>query len=171
MMGLQVRCIIGFNSGPPMEPNVENSNVQIFQTEDHVALLNEMNHNVRMVRLDGSDHIGLPQWTGDARGYWEGDTLVVVTKRFLRETNFANGLSDEHLVLTERFTRTAPDTLMYEATIDDPTVWMSEWTYQISMQRLGQPLYEFACHEGNYALYNILAGARVQEAEAEAAGE
>ena len=128
-----------------------------------------MNHNVRIVRLDGSDHIGLSQWTGDSRGYWDGDTLVVETKDFLRETSFASGQTDEHLVLTERFTRTDADTLMYEATINDPTVWTTEWTYQIPMQRNDQPVYEYDCHEGNYGLTNILAGARAQEAEAMAA--
>ena len=167
--GLQLRCITGFNSGPPMTPGGYNNNVQLFQTEEHVALLNEMNHNVRIVRLDGSDHIGLSQWTGDSRGYWDGETLVVETKDFLRETSFASGQTDEHLVLTERFTRTDADTLMYEATINDPTVWTTEWTYQIPMQRNDQPVYEYACHEGNYGLTNILAGARAQEAEAMAA--
>ena len=167
--GLQLRCITGFNAGPPMTPGGYNNNVQIFQTEDFVALLNEMNHNVRFVPLDGREHVDLPQWTGDSRGRWEGDTLVVETVSFLRETSFSSGRTDANLHLTERFTRVSPGVLMYEATIDDPTVWTRPWTYQVPMTFNEQPLYEYACHEGNYGLYNILAGARAEEAAAMAA--
>ena len=168
---LQVRCIVGFNSGPPMTPGGYNQNVQLFQTEDHVVLLNEMVHNARIIPLDGRPHVaaGIRQWTGDSRGYWDGDTLVVETQNFLRETGFRRGSTDEHLHLTERFTRVSPGTLMYEATIDDPTVWTMQWTYQIPMQHNDQPMYEYACHEGNYGLYNMLAGAREAEKAAEAA--
>ena len=165
--GLQLRCITGFNSGPPMTPGGYNQNVQLFQTPDHVVLLNEMNHNFRVIPLDGSPTAGLPQWTGLSTGRWDGDTLVVETTDFLRETSFARGRSTEHLHLTERFTRVSPTTLTYEATIDDPTVWQQPWTYEIPMQWNNQSLYEYACHEGNYGLYNILAGARTQEAAAE----
>ncbi len=168
---LQVRCIVGFNSGPPMTPGGYNQNVQLFQTEDHVVLLNEMVHNARIVPLDGRPHLdgGIRQWTGDSRGYWDGDTLVVETTNFLRETGFRRGSSDQYLHLTERFTRVSPSTLMYEATIDDPTVWTEAWTYEIPMQHNDQPMYEYACHEGNYGLYNMLAGAREAERAAEAA--
>ena len=169
--GLQLRCITGFNAGPPMTPGGYNNNVQIFQTEDFVALLNEMNHNVRFVPLDGREHVDLPQWTGDSRGRWEGDTLVVETVSFLRETSFSSGRTDANLHLTERFTRVSPGVMMYEATIDDPTVWTRPWTYQVPMTFNDQPLYEYACHEGNYGLENILAGARAEEAEAMAAAE
>ena len=165
--GLQLRCITGLNSGPPMTPDTYNNNVQLFQTADYVALLNEMNHNVRMIPLDGRAHVDLRQWKGDSRGHWEGETLVVETTNFLRETSFVYGQSDEHLHLVERFTRVSPQTLMYEATIDDPTVWSSPWTFQIPMQLNDQPLYEYACHEGNYGLANILTGAL---AEAETQG-
>ena len=166
-----VRCILGFNSGPPITPAGYNQNVQVFQTEDTVVLLNEMVHSARVVPLDGRDHIdaGIRQWMGDSRGYWDGDTLVVETRNFLRETSFRGGLSDANLHLTERFTRVSPSTLMYEVTVDDPTVWTRPWTYQIPMQRSDQPMYEYACHEGNYGLYNILAGAREKEQEEEAA--
>ncbi len=166
--GLQLRCITGFNSGPPMTPGGYNNNVQVFQTPDYVALLNEMNHNARIVPLDGRAHGDLPQWTGDSRGHWEGDTLVVETSRFLRETSFVSGRTGKNLRLVERFTRVSQDTLMYQATVDDSTVWSSPWTYEVPMQWNDQPLYEYACHEGNYGLYNILAGARAQEAAAEA---
>ncbi len=168
---LQLRCITGFNSGPPMTPGGYNQNVQLFQTPDQVVLLNEMNHNFRVIPLDGRPGSGIPQWTGESRGHWDGDTLVVETTSFLRETSFAQGQTDVHLRLTERFTRLSHQTLMYEATIDDPTVWVRPWTYEIPMQWNEQPLYEYACHEGNYGLYNILAGARAEEAEAEAAAQ
>ena len=169
--GLQLRCITGFNAGPPMTPGGYNNNVQIFQTEHSVALLNEMNHNVRVVPLDGRGRPGIRQWTGESRGYWDGDTLVVETADFHRETSFSQGRTDRHLTLTERFTRVSGDTLLYQATIDDPTVWTTVWTYEIPMQFNEQPLYEYACHEGNYGLYNILAGARAEEAAAEQASK
>jgi len=157
--GLQLRCITGFNAGPPMTPGGYNNNVQLFQTADYVALLNEMNHNFRIIPLDGPAHVDLRQWTGDSRGHWEGETLVVETTNFLRETSFLLGQSDGQLHLVERFTRVSPQTLMYEATIDDPTVWSRPWTFQVPMELNDQPLYEYACHEGNYGLTNILAGA------------
>ncbi len=165
--GLQLRCITGFNSGPPMTPGGYNNNVQVFQTPNFVALLNEMNHNVRFVPLDGRPHVELPQWTGDSRGRWDGDTLVIETRQFLRETSFAQGRTGSNLELVERLTRVSEDTLLYEATINDPTVWTSPWTYEVPMVLNDQPIYEYACHEGNYGLENILAGARVLEAEAE----
>ena len=168
---LQLRCITGFNSGPPMTPGGYNQNVQLFQTPEYVALLNEMNHNFRIIPLDGRAYADLPQWTGESRGHWDGDTLVVETTNFLRETSFVSGQTDAHLRLTERFTRTSPQTLMYEATVDDPTVWTRPWTYEIPMQWNDQPLYEYACHEGNYGLYNILAGARAEQAAAEASAQ
>jgi hypothetical protein len=127
-----------------------------------------MNHNTRIVPLDGRAHVDLRQWTGDARGRWEDDTLVVETTHFLRETSFVSGQTDGQLRLIERFTRVSPETLMYEATIDDPTVWSQPWTYEIPMQWNEQPVYEYACHAGNYGLSNILAGARAIEAASEA---
>ena len=166
--GLQLRCITGFNAGPPMTPGGYNNNVQVFQTEDHVALFNEMNHDFRIIPLDGRAPVDLPQWTGDSRAHWDGDTLVVETTGFLRETSFMRGGASEHLHLVERFTRVSPETLMYEAEIDDPTVWSRPWSYQIPMQWNDQAVYEYACHEGNYGLYNILAGARAEEAAAQA---
>ena len=162
--GLQVRCILGFNSGPPMAPSAYNNNVQVFQTEDTVVLFAEMNHNARVVPLDGRNRLddGIRLWTGDARGHWEGDTLVVETTNFLRETNFQRGATTRNLTLTERFTRVDADTLRYDVTIDDPTVWTRPWTYSVPMRMNPQPMYEYACHEGNYGLENILAGAVAQ---------
>ena len=162
--GLQLRCITGFNSGPPMTPGFYNQNVQIFQTPDEVVLLNEMNHNFRVVPLDGRDTPGLAQWTGSSTANWDGDTLVIKTQDFLRETSFALGITTKHLHVIERLTRASPDTLLYEVTVDDPTVWQQPWSYEVPMKWNDQPLYEYACHEGNYGLANILAGARVKEA-------
>ncbi len=160
--GLQVRCILGFNSGPPMAPSAYNNNVQVLQTEDTVVLFAEMNHNARVVPLDGRPHLDsdIRQWTGDSRGYWDDDTLVVETRNFLRETNFQRGATSEHLTLIERFTRENDNILRYDVTIDDPTVWTTDWTFSVPMQLNSQPVYEYACHEGNYGLYNILAGAK-----------
>ena len=169
--GLQVRCLMGFNAGPPMEPRAYNNNLQIFQTEDHVVLLTEMVHDARVVPLDGRPHLpaDLRQWAGSSRAQWDGDTLVVETTNFLRETSFARGASTRNLQLVERFARVTPDTLMYEATVNDPTVWTRPWTYAVPMARNPDPLYEYACHEGNYGLYNILAGALADQLAAEVA--
>jgi hypothetical protein len=162
---LQVRCILGFNSGPPITPGAYNQNVQLFQTSGHVVILNEMIHNARIVPLDGRPHLpsNVRQWVGDSRGHWEGETLVVETTNFLRQTAFARGQTTPNLRLVERFTRTDADTLMYEFTVNDPSTWTRPWTAQIPMVRNELPLYEYACHEGNYGLTNILAGARAQE--------
>ena len=163
--GLQVRCILGFNSGPPMAPSAYNNNMQLLQTEDMVVLFAEMNHDARFVYLDDRPlpDSDIRQWHGVSRGHWDGDTLVVVTRNFLRETNFQRGATTKHLALTERLTRVDESTLEYRVTVDDPTVWTTPWTYSVPMQRNDQPLYEYACHEGNYGLYNILAGAVDQQ--------
>ena len=168
--GLQARCVTGFNSGPPMTPGGYNNNVQLFQTPDTVVLYNEMNHSPRVVPLDGRPHTGLRQWTGESRGHWDGDTLVVETVNFLRETSFMRGGASADLQLTERFARVSPDVLIYEVTVNDPTTWSRPWTYEVPMLRNPEPIYEYACHEGNYSMEVILAGAREQEAEAAAAG-
>ena len=162
-----VRCILGFNSGPPMNPAGYNQNVQIAQTEDHVLLLNEMVHSSRIIPLDGRPHLpdGVRQWMGDSRGRWEGETLVVETTNFLRETSFRAGVTTRDLHLIERFTRVSEGLLIYEVTVTDPGAWDRPWTYRLPMVKNEMPLFEYACHEGNYGLYNILAGARLQEAE------
>ena len=186
--GLFTRCILGFNSGPPMVPTLYNANVQIVQTPDLVALFNEMVHSVRMVPLNGRPHLSrdIRQWMGDSRGRWEDDTLVVTT------TNFTDQVFDPYpspgrsdapdptllpaervemlgggmrprgtgLILVERFTRTSADTLRYQFTMNDPAWYTAAWTAQLPMVRSNGPLYEYACHEGNHSLVNILAGAR-----------
>ena len=166
-----VRCILGFNSGPPMTPGGYNQNVQLFQTPDHVVLLNEMVHSSRVIPLDGREHISdnVRQWMGDSRGHWEGNTLVVETTNFLRETSFRNGVTTSDLKLVEKFTRTDAGTLMYDVTVEDPNTWSRPWSYRIPMRANDMPIFEYACHEGNYGLENILAGAREKEAAMDAA--
>jgi len=157
--GLQVRCIVGFNSGPPMTPGGYNNNFQLFQTPDEVVIYNEMNHNARVIPLDTRAYNGLRQWNGESRGRWEGDTLVVETKNFLRETSFMRGGATKDLEITERFTRESTDILVYEVTVNDPSTWTMPWTYQVPMQLNPNPIFEYACHEGNYSMAVLLAGA------------
>lgn len=167
-----VRCILGFNSGPPMTPGGYNQNVQLVQTEDYVLLLNEMVHSSRVIPLDGRPHLPeeIRQWMGDSRGHWEGDTLVVETTNFLRETSFRGGVTTPDLLLVEKFTRASDGVLMYDVTVEDTNAWNEPWSYRIPMQKNTMPIFEYACHEGNYGLTNILAGAREKEAAMDAAG-
>ena len=151
------RCLMGANSGPPMRPGSYNNNVHIFQAPGYVALLNEHIHNVRIIPID-QEHGDIRQWTGSSRGHWEGSTLVVETQNFARETNFAGSSKDTHLV--ERFTRLDPDTVMYEFTINDPNNYTRPWTVAIPFRRTDGVLFEYACHEGNYGMTGIMAGAR-----------
>jgi hypothetical protein len=165
-----VRCIVGFNSGPPMYPAAYNNNVQLIQSPGFVAIHNEMGPSVRIVPVDRRPHLPshLRQWLGDSRGRWDGNTLVVETMNFLRETAFGRyaggvgrlGGSGPNILLTERFTLVNPATLFYEATLDDPTTWVRKWTYAIPMRRTEDLIFEYACHEANYGLENILAGAK-----------
>jgi hypothetical protein len=165
---LQERCLMGSNAGPPMLPAAYNNNVQLFQNRDYVVLLTEMVHDTRIVPLDGRPFKDIPQWKGESRGHWEGDTLVIETRNFKRETSFPGSSANMHLI--ERFTRTDPSTLAYEFTVEDPTTWTRPWTGAIPMSLTEGPIYEYACHEGNSSLAGILAGARADEkASAEAA--
>ena len=167
--GLGERCMIGFNAGPPMMPSAYNNNFQLFQTPDTVVIMTEMVHEARIVPMDGRPRLGstVRQWQGSSRGRWDGDTLVVETTNFTDKTNF-RGASDR-MRLIERFTRVDADTLMYEFTIDDPATFTKPWTAQVPMSKMTTPLYEYACHEGNYGLEQILSGARAEERAAEAA--
>jgi hypothetical protein len=164
---LPVRCIVWGTSGPPMVPGPYNNNYQIVQTGDYVAIDVEMIHDVRIIPLDRREHISpsVRQWLGDSIGHWEGDTLVVDTTNFTDKTHFRG--ADENLHVIERFTRTGPDTLLYRFTIDDPTAFTKPWTGEIAMGKATGPLYEYACHEGNYSLSSMLAGARAEEAAKE----
>jgi hypothetical protein len=160
------RCILWVTAGPPMLPGPYNNNFQIIQTRDSVVILNEMIHDTRIIPLDGSPHPSgnIREWRGDSRGRWDGNTLVVDTTNFSGEYSLRG--ADRNLHLTERFTRTSPDTLLYEFTVDDPTAFTKPWTAQIAVTRTKGPIYEYACHEGNYAMMDILAGARAAEKRA-----
>jgi hypothetical protein len=166
---LQERCIVGLNAGPPMTPGAYNNNFQLLQAAKYVVILNEMVHSARIVPLDGSPHGSIRQWKGDSRGHWEGNTLVVDTTNFKRETSLEGSSTNMHLI--ERFTRTDANTLLYEFTVDDPTMWTRPWTAVIPMSKSEDPIYEYACHEGNYAMASILAGARAAEKAAEEAAK
>ncbi|MXY17529.1 MAG: hypothetical protein F4Y57_11180 [Acidobacteria bacterium] len=170
------RCLIGVNNGPPILPAAYNQNLLVVQNEDWVLLVAEMIHTVRVIPLDGRPALPahMRQWAGDARGRWEGDTLVVETANFVPERLWttANPMgrlrTTGELQLVERFTRIDADTLEYVATIDDPGIWSRPWTVSIPMLRTDEAMYEYACHEGNYSMPNMLAGERAREA-AEAA--
>jgi len=155
------RCLVGFNSGPPMIPGAYNNNVQIVQAPGSVVIINEMVHNVRIIPTDGRPHTKFRQWTGDSRGRWEGETLVVETINFRRETSLQGSTADTRLV--ERFTRVDADTLKYEFTVTDPNSYTQPWSAMVPWSRIPGPIFEYGCHEGNYALPNILAGARAEE--------
>ena len=160
------RCIMGFNSGPPMLPSAYNNNVQLVQAGEHVLIHNEMVHNARIVKMGVSEHRRAPRdWEGDSTGHWDGDTLVVDTKYFARATSFDN--SSANMELQEKFWLIDADTLGYEVTISDPTTWSAPWTAMFPMRRAQEPIYEYACHEGNYSMAAIMAGWRTQEVLAE----
>jgi hypothetical protein len=158
------RCILGFNSGPPMVPSAYNNNVQLVQTKDYVVIMSEMVHEARVVPLDGRPGSNIARWTGQSRGRWEGDTLVVETAHFKGETAFRG--SSENLKLTERFRVDGSDTLLYQFTVEDPTTWTKPWTAEIPMARIAEPIFEYACHEGNIGMEGILKGARMDEQQA-----
>jgi hypothetical protein len=127
-----------------------------------------MVHNARIVPLDGRPHLKIPQWVGDSRGRWEGNTLVIETVNFYNETSFRGSSPTLHLV--ERFTRVGADTLDYEFTATDATTWTAPWTVSVPMRRTDDRIYEYACHEGNYGMTNLLAGARAEDARAAKGG-
>ena len=139
---------------------------QIVQGPGYVAILQEMMHEARIIPLDGPPHVhpGIRGYMGDSRGQWEGDTLVIDTTNFIGKNNFYG--ADEDLHLTERLTRTGPDTILYEFTVDDPTAFTKPWSGELSMRKSEEGVVEYACHEGNYAMTDILAGARAAEKRA-----
>ena len=156
------RCL---TRGLPRLPDFYNNNALLLQTPDHVVIQMEMIHETRVIPLDRRPHLDgrIRQWHGDPRGRWEGDTLVVETANFSGKTNFRG--SQDGLRLVERFTRTAPGALLYEVTVTDPDTWTRPWTARIPIRASDGPLFEYACHEGNYAMHNTLAGARAAEKE------
>src|SRR5688572_6294240 len=161
-VNLNERCI---TYGVPWLVAGYNSYIQIFQTPDYVAILQEMIHDVRIVPLDGRPPVNgtLRLWNGDSRGRFEGDTLVVTTTNYSPKVRLQG--SSENLRLVERFRRVSPDTLEYRLTFEDPTVWTTPWTMMIPLKRSREPIHEYACHEGNHSLTGILAGARTLEKE------
>jgi hypothetical protein len=160
---LAERCVLGFNSGPPMVPSAYNNNMQLVQTRDHVVILNEMIHSARIVALTGRPHApaGIRSLTGDSVGRWDGDTLVVDTTNFSHDAGFRGATANMHLV--ERFTRVDADTLRYEFTVEDPATWTRAWSASIPMTRSDELIYEYACHESNYGLEGVLKGARYED--------
>jgi hypothetical protein len=165
------RCIVGFGStgGPPMLPVLYNNNYQIVQSPGFVVILVEMNHNARIIRIDGER---LPKaiqpWLGDSIGHWEGSTLVVETTQFNPGQSFRGSLRHRlylspDAVVVERFTRTGPKEILYEFTVEDPKVFTKVWRGEVPMLAAEGQIYEYACHEGNYSLPGILAGARAKD--------
>jgi hypothetical protein len=158
------RCLVSFgsNAGPPMFPNGwYNNNYTIVQTADHVVIMAEMVHDARIIRMGDGPRMpdDLRPWLGDSWGHWEGDVLVVETTNLHPLQQYTS----ERMKVTERFSRVAEDELLYSFTVDDPSTYTEVWGGQVPMHALNDKLYEYACHEGNYAMTNILRGARYEE--------
>jgi hypothetical protein len=160
------RCLLGFGStsGPPALPVLYNNLHQIVQTKDSIMILNEMDHDARIFRMN-AEHLpqNVRKWMGDSIGRWDGDTLVVDTTNFTDKTRFRGSTDQLHVV--ERFTRMNDKTLLYRFTVEDPATWTQSWTGEYTWPTTDTQLFEYACHEGNYALKDILSGARAEEAE------
>lgn len=161
--GLSERCLNWRTAGPPMVPSAYNNNYQIIQTPDTVVIFNEMIHDARIIPMDGRPHApqNIRLWLGDSRGHWEGDTLVIETTNLTGKTAFQG--ATENMRLTERFTRVDPDTLLYQFTVTDPAAFTRPWTAQIPSVKTDGPIFEYACHEGNYGMFGILSSARAEE--------
>lgn len=164
--GLSERCLVGFNAGPPFTPSLYNNNLQIFQDRNTFVIMTEMIHDARIVPLVDkpalNDDIRL--WSGDSRGYWDGDTMVVETRNFNGlQSSFSSRGTNLDMVLTEKFTRVAYDMVNYEFTIDDPSTYTDKITAIVPMSKVAGQVYEYACHEGNYGMLNTMRGARFEE--------
>jgi len=159
---LAERCL-AFNAGPPLLPGPYNNYIQIFPMPGYVIISNEMIHDARIIPLDGRPHLpaNMRSWLGDSRGRWDNGTLIVETTNYTDKTRFRG--TDENLRLVERFARVDQNTLLYEFTVDDPSAFTKPWTVELPMTRADDRIFEYACHEGNYALVDILRGARFQE--------
>ncbi len=159
-LALRIRCI---SRDLPLIPTPNNNFLQIVQGPGYVAMVYEMMHEFRLIPLDGRPHLDskVRGYMGDSRGHWEGDTLVIDTVNFIGKSNFYG--ADENMHLTERFTRTDPDTIVYQFKVDDPTAFTKSWSGELSMRKTPEAVFEYACHEGNYSMVNILAGARASE--------
>jgi hypothetical protein len=163
---LGARCILMDRNGPPMLGGAYNNGYQIMQAPGYVMILTEMLHDARVIPLDGRPHLppNVRQWTGSYRGHWEGETLVVETTNLTDKFAFQG--ASENMRLTERFTRVADDIIRYRFTVEDPATWTKPWSAEVPWKKDIGPLFEHACHEGNYGLYNTLAGARAEEKRA-----
>jgi hypothetical protein len=168
------RCLVGFGStgGPPMLNVLYNNNYQIQQTKDHVVIVVEMNHDARIIRLNDRSRppAAIRKWLGDSVGWWEGDTLVVETTHFNPQEQLRTYYDNSIYIsadakVTERFTRVAKDQILYQFEVDDPKVYSRKWKAEMPLNATPGPVYEYACHEGNYSLPGILAGARKAERE------
>jgi hypothetical protein len=170
--GIAERCIYWGHEGPPMRPVGYNGTVQIVQGPGYVAIMHEMIHTVHVIPTDGRPHTDskIREWFGDSVGHWEGDTLVVDTINFNDRPPVGNGAS-ENVHVVERFTRTGPDTIMYQWTVSDPSTWETSWSGEFPLGRMDGQMYEYACQEGNYGMANILSGARATDREAAAASK
>lgn len=160
-LSLVDRCILGFNAGPPMISGTYNNNMQIVQTPGYVVIHNEMVHEARVIPLDGRPHGTIPRWTGDSRGHWEGDTLVVETVNFRRETSLQGSTAQTKVI--ERFTRVGPQTIDYRFTISDPVAYTQPWSASEPLRAIDDLIFEYACHEANYGMEGVLRGARYRE--------
>jgi hypothetical protein len=171
--GLGERCLTSFgnSAGPVMLPLMYNNNYQFITTKDDVAIEVEMVHDIRHIRLNAKEHLpsNVRPWFGDSIGHWEGATLVSETTNFPAAQSFRG--SDQNLKVTEKFTRTGPDRILYQFTVEDPTVWDTAWGGEYEFRKQSGLLYEYACHEGNYAMEGILAGAREAEQNAKTASK
>jgi len=163
---LQARCIVWTHEGPPMMPPPYNDILQIIQTKDNVVVYRELATSPRIIPTSARPHIpgDLRQWNGDSRGRWEGNTLVVDTANFNDRNTFQGATSALHVI--ERFTRVSADRVLYQFTVEDPATWTRPWTVEIPMMQTKGPLFEYACHEGNYGMANTMRGARVADQEA-----
>ena len=160
------RCVLGFNSGPPMEPRAYNNHLQLFQTADYVVIYNEMVHDTRIIPIEHGEVLPdvVTQWMGQSLGRWEGDTLVVDTTNFYNKNSFTERYgATPNMQLVEWFTRVDADTLVYEFTVEDRDTWTVPWTVEVPMARSDDQVWEYACHEGNYGMDGILAGHRADE--------
>ena len=161
---LSERCLLSFgsSSGPPMLPVLYNNNYQIVQTPDTVVILVEMIHDARIIRMNAQhDPESIRKWLGDSVGHWDGDTLVVDTIHFKDQVNFRGSSKNLHVI--ERFKRVDANTILYRATIDDPTTFSKSFTIEYPFTATPGPIYEYACHEGNYSIVDVLGGARKEE--------
>jgi len=163
--GISERCIYWAHEGPPLMPTGYNSNLQIYQSPGEFVVIPEMMPAARIVPVDGRAHVSaaLRSLHGDSRGRWDGDTFVVETTNFGDRTAFRG--SSEHLKVTERFTLVDANTIRYQFTVEDPHTWDRPWSGEYPMTRIKEPIYEYACHEGNYGMPNILKGQRAVEAQ------